>query len=537
MSVKDVVLKNMGMSSEEEFEDATKRQYHVKGIPEAADLIQRTYLNIVIFGDYDCDGIISTLIMTYLCVKLKKKVTVKLPKRFSEGYGMSDKAVEAIPAHSLVITVDNGISAHEQIKALKEKNCQIIIIDHHPLNEGAFIPNADIIIDPVVIPGSDFSGYCGAGLCFKLIEFIFSNKDSFFVDQMKSLAAVATIADMMSLTFDNRKIVKEGLKLLLSNTTPGMHCLLKELDLLHPLSVHDIGFKVAPCINAPGRMIDNGAQLAFSYLYTGKTESIQELIRFNDSRKDTQTEILNRFSDFTPDDGVICVYSANCHPGVVGIVAGCLAERYQQPAIVFTNSNDGLLKGSGRTYGDFNLKEFLDQNAELFVRYGGHKEAAAVTIKKENFENLQTKAKEVIIKNTLQQKKYDLEIKIDDIPEVIKELEYFAPYGQGNPAPVFLIKNYMLSPFSNKKNYMILNKDGLKFRNPKLNVIGFGLSEKYFSELNAPIKLNIIGCISKNYYKDNCSVQMVASDINKTEEESPFQSLLLAELKKISDQR
>lgn len=370
--IPSVIERNTGISISDFINPP--RNVYIKNLKEAATRIETAITNnesVTIYGDYDADGITgSTILYRTLTLLGHDKVNVILPKRFSEGYGLSLKAVSMIK-DGLLITVDNGITAVDEIKAAKEKVLDVIIIDHHLLRDDGILPEANIIVDPKAIEGSDFSDYCGAGLAYKLAQIMI--EDDFILKQLNSLAAIGTIADVMPLIHDNRNIVIDGLKFINERKVPiGLNILLDELDFLKT-DEHDIAFKIAPIINASGRMRDDGAMLAFN-LIAHDSDSLEvlakNLININEERKNSVREGLELCEkkiseDCLFGDNPLVIYTTNAESnifqeGIIGILAGKMAEKYKVSTFVLTESN-GVLKGSGRSYGSVHLKNLLDE--------------------------------------------------------------------------------------------------------------------------------------------------------------------------------
>ena len=265
-TIKDVVLANTGMTEDELL--IPKEHYHIDRLDEAAEIIKataKTDTPISVVADYDADGICAAAVMWMLLRELGVKPKIRIPRRFSEGYGLSENIIDELEP-GLLITVDNGIVAHAAIQKAKEKGFYVIVTDHH-LSDGISLPNADVIIDPNAIPGSaDFNGYCGAGIAYKLAVEILG-KDHPLVPVLLSFAAIATVADVMPLIHENRFIVKDGLESMTGKgRTIGLLALLERCGFESYITAKDIGFKIAPVLNAPGRLEDDGAMKSLRQL-------------------------------------------------------------------------------------------------------------------------------------------------------------------------------------------------------------------------------------------------------------------------------
>ena len=288
----------------------------IMGMEEAADiLLQAIYENkpITIVGDYDADGITSTAILWHVLRYLGVTARTRLPKRYSEGYGLSMRVVEEIKS-GVVITVDNGISALEQIKAAKEKGLTVIVLDHHL--PGSELPEADIVVDPHIAPDqSGFSDYCGAGLACKMAQLLIDDDE--FLKKMKALAAIGTVADVMPLVKDNRIIVKEGLNCINQHNLPvGLLALINAVG-IRRVDEQTIGFTIGPLLNAPGRLHDDGAMQSLEILITEDYAEAESkafsLIETNNLRKDLLKKGMERAHEIIRNErkenvNPICIY-------------------------------------------------------------------------------------------------------------------------------------------------------------------------------------------------------------------------------------
>ena len=525
--IKDVVSANAGVSIEDFL--STEKEYKIKNIEKAKDIIlKHLHDKITIVGDYDCDGICASAIMKIAINKLGgKNVTVRLPKRFSEGYGLSEKIVDEID-EGLLITVDNGITAFDAIEKAKEKGLTVLLTDHHLPAEDGRIPNADLIINPNAIPDSaDFSGYCGAGIAYKICELLLSPKYASLATKLKSLAAIATVADVMPLVEENRSIVKNGLVDMTKSAgrTAGLGALLKLLDLNFHINEKNIGFKIGPIINAPGRLFDNGAERSFKLISNNHSleeaqEDAAELIKINEERKSIKEKELKIIEQNIVDncligDNIFVIYEPELTEGLVGIYAGNIAEKYGVPCFVLTNSDDPeILKGSGRTAKDINIKAVLDENSEFLVKYGGHAEAAGISVKMDDFEDFRAALLKSVPKldETSDDVFYDIETSVENMAETLDELAIYAPYGQGNPEIVFLFKDFVLSPSYGKFFTTLGDSDQhLKLFGKGVTAIGFGMTEKYI-KMGMPKKVDIVGTVNVNWFMGKSTTQIEIID-------------------------
>lgn len=525
--VKELVIHNTGMDSESLLYDT--HNYAFPALAKAKEMIlewKKKNKKFYVFADYDVDGITSGESVRMLLAAIgvrKENVYVRYPKRFSEGYGMSAKVVdEEFESGGVVITVDNGIAAFAAIEKAKEKGMEVLVTDHHLAtvrNGEAVYPNADYCIDPNAIPGqAEFTPYCGCGIVLKLSEEMLKDyPDERIIQRIRANAAIATIADCVPLIGENRRIVKDGLKLITRRElmTKGLTALVMKSRIMSNISVMDVAFRIAPALNAMGRLYDGGAAISAKLIsYDGDIWTADKLaeqqIAANEERKALQTKwstiAQEKLSGF--NDNHIILKLDECPEGVVGIIAGNLAERFKVPTIVMTDSH-GILKGSGRSVDGVNLKALLDK-CDGLSGYGGHAAAAGVRVAdidtfrktfKEAIGNWQPAEKEVL---------YDLEVDSADVAAVTEEVEKYGPYGEGNPEPLFLVKNVNLLP-NGGSYYKELDGSGVKLFAADFTATAFGKKADSFLK-EKPRHLHILGTLHKNYY-GNISSNIYLEDV------------------------
>lgn len=546
-SVLEFVMKNTGMDEETLLHDT--HEYKFPALDKAAELIN-TWVQeekiFHIFADYDVDGITSGESMKMLLRALrvpKEHIIIRYPKRFSEGYGMSAKAVGEFDCNGVIITVDNGIAAFDAIKEAKAKGMPVLVTDHHlaAVDEHGQkkLPDADYCIDPNAIEDqAEFKDYCGCGIVLKLAEHMLkSDKNEKALARIRSNAAIATIADCVPLIGENRRIVKEGLWLLSSRKvlqTKGMNALLSECNLKWKISETDISFKIAPCLNAAGRLNNDGAAISARLIsFDGDEYTAADLARnqiaLNEERKSLQKFWVWKAEEMVEDDGKpIILYPEGCPEGLAGIIAGQLAERHKCPAIVFTDNGEGTLKGSGRSVEGVNLKATLDKCQDFLVTYGGHAMAAGLRVRDlEGFKKAFDEALGIGWQTEKEEVTYDLAIDRSDVTTIIDELDVLAPFGEGNPTPTFFIRNVELIP-KGSAHYSELKNGGVKLFANGYSATTFSCTEKYLEK--APRKVNLLGTINRNYFGDNSYVDILFSDVesvaNKQVRRTSLQALL-----------
>jgi len=520
-TVEQVVCSNTGMTPPQLLNDIT--EYQIDGLDVAAWMIKdaiKKKKTIYIPGDYDVDGVLASGILEMSVSALGGNVIVRLPKRFSEGYGLRASMIDEFEPEHLIITVDNGITSIDAIKKAKEKGMTVIVTDHHlaavdEVTKEPIYPDADLIIDPNAIPHSaDFNGYCGAGLAYKLsIELL--GKRHPLVPKLLSLAAIATIADSVPLIGENRRIVKEGLKTLITKegTTKGIYALLTALELDKYVSAENIGYKIAPALNAPGRLRNDGAMDAYRLVtfdgsYLQARDLADKIIRDNTTRRE--------LSDFWTDqviqsignqgfsyDFPIVAYIPNMPEGIIGIIAGRIAEKYQSPCFLLSDISDPeLIKGSGRSYGDVHLKELLDKNQAFILKYGGHAPAAGLTLKRSQLDGFREALQNTLCGHppvAIDLNSCDLKISPREINSTMKEILKFQPYGEGNPSPVIFIDELTLIPNGSAYYRLISNGKGVKLTSSDIEIVSFQGAEDY-AKLNNPRHVRVLGTMSQNHF-------------------------------------
>ena len=553
-TLKEVLLNNIGCKTTGEINDWFRKSYadgyRLDGLGKAKEIIDRFKdKEIHIMGDYDVDGVMSTSIM-YIGLKVYgcKKVFYRTPKRFSEGFGMKKTMIEEINEDDcLIITVDNGIAAHEAVRYAKERGMTVIVTDHHLPSvdeEGNPVyPEADLLIDPEAFPGSaDYSGYCGAGIAYKLIRSLIGAKSRF----LEPFAAIGTVADVMELREENFVFVKNGLAALPKTGLYGLKALLEALKKTEHVSADDVGFLIGPCINAPGRLIDDGSMKSVELMISDNMQDARRLAGFLVDQNYTRKQLLEKATkeaekiietEKTENNIPVIVKIPDVNEGIIGIVASRVMEKYNRPAIIMTNAEkEGELKGSCRAPEGFNIKAVLDRIQEEIVVYGGHEGAAGLTIEESNYNNFCEKclyaSKPEMYKPVPDKDiQYDIEIPVDDIKEAIELIEKFSPHGQGNPKPVIRIADFVNIP-KNGLYKTLIGTEGVKlFGNGDVVAVNFHAA-KNLKDYEKPEKMVLYGDISYNYFRGNKTPQInfvdfeVVSTINDSPNETPFADLL-----------
>ena len=407
------------------------------------------YEQILVYGDYDADGMTSASIMKEALEMLGAEAQVYLPNRFVDGYGPNESVYKYFIEQqqvSLIITVDNGVAGHEAISYAQSQGVDVIVTDHHGLP--AELPEAFAIVHPEHPEGNyPFKYLAGCGVAFKVACALLESIPT----EMLDLVAIGTIADMVSLTDENRIMVKVGLEMLKQTERIGLMELMK-VSYIDMLDVNEetVGFKIAPQLNALGRLDDpNPAVELLTGFDDEEALSIAQMINAkNEERKEIVQKIYDEAMNMVDLDKPVQVLAKEgWHPGVLGIVAGRILEHIAQPVIVL-NIEDGMAKGSARSIEAINIFQALDEHRDLFEAFGGHAGAAGMTLPVENLEQLSQVLCDYIADNDidLSQKKtltIDEVLPLAEIDlDTVKSLEKIAPFGMDNPKPVFEIKDF-----------------------------------------------------------------------------------------------
>ena len=503
------------------------RNYQVTNMKQAAAYIKEAVASgrhIHLVGDYDCDGVMAICILYLAMTELGADFSIRFPKKMSEGYGISEKIVGEIPDGSLVVTIDNGIAALEAIDLANSRGMDVVILDHHQIRGDGLLPNAKCTVDPHIYKEEgEFEHYCGAGLGYMLTKELGLSEET--VKKAMVFAAIATIQDVVPMVEDNRNIVKYGLQALNAKAVdiPGLYSLCGALklvpttDVMAAITEEDIGFQIGPCINAMGRMLDDGAHVAFErimhYDIYGE-DGIRELVEWNQKRKDAtakQQNILEMLAETTMTKKTTCMvlYAEGLHEGIIGINAARVCEKYNMPAIVLTNSHeDGILKGSARSIEGVNMKDLLDQVADHVYKYGGHAGAAGLSVELSELEAFTEAINAITPKMTASTNtwQYDIEIEEKDVAEMLTALREYAPYGEEFHAPVFRVNNYNLIK-SFGQYYRFIGENGVSLNGPTTEAVSFSLKEK-FRTSGSPLNLNVVGTIGYSRYKKKPQIML-----------------------------
>ncbi len=486
------------------------------GLEQAADKLWdaiQSRESIVVYGDYDADGMTATAIL-YRCLSLLgAQVTYHLPNRMEEGYGLHVGSIEKLAARGkkVIITVDCGIASLEPAKRAKELGLTLIITDHHRF--GDTLPEADAIVHPA-LPGTDypFVGLCGAGVAFKLAWCLCQRASGStrvgehlreYLLQAIGLAAIGTVADVVPLLDENRVIVRNGLKTLKTHAPIGLRKLmqLNKIDTKAAFESEDIGFTMAPKLNAAGRL--GQAQLGVELLVTEDEERAEAIANYiqelNGNRQKLERSItisagkqLKEIHDVDTDPAFVLA-SPSWHPGVIGIVAGKLAEKYHRPVVLIAMDKQGKAgSGSARSPNGVNLHEALLQCSDLLVSGGGHAAAAGLRVEEENIAAfrsafLESVAEQSLDAETLNDLQLDAEATLDQLDlAMVSQVDRLGPFGAENPRPAFFACGVEIAdeakPLGASGQHLSVR---LSQRGKQIRAVHFGGAETWLPALEA----------------------------------------------------
>lgn len=482
---------------------------------------------IIIYGDYDVDGITSVTVLKSFLEERGIKVEEYIPNRLEEGYGLNKKAIDKIvkDGNQLMITVDCGISAIEEVDYANRLGIETIITDHHePGNE---LPKAIAVVDAKRKDNKyPFRNLAGVGVVFKLIQALGMRMGLAEKEYLKYLdiVCIGTISDIVPLVDENRVIVKLGLKLVEQTKNLGLKSIIQSSG-YNQVDSNTVSFGVAPRINACGRMghQEEALKLFLATDANEVSELTQKLNEYNKIRQETEKNIYNEAVEEIEknklyDKNTIVVMKENWHHGVIGIVSSKITELYFKPSILLCEEGENG-KGSGRSIPGFDLYEALTKCKQSIDKFGGHSMAIGINIKKDKFEEFKEKlekiAEEQNIKEIIQILKIDAQIRLDDInKEMVESLKQLEPFGEENKMPVFAFRNLKINSIralSEGKHLKLTLKDNKNI----VNAIGFNLGE-LSNEYKIGDKVDVVGNLEINTFNGVSNIQINIKDIMKS---------------------
>ncbi|MEM9847738.1 MAG: single-stranded-DNA-specific exonuclease RecJ [Bacteroidota bacterium] len=483
---------------------------------------------ILIYGDYDADGVTSVALLYSFLSPLHKKLHYYIPDRYKEGYGVSYQAIEQAQqqAIDLIITVDCGITAHGPLKMAQYSGIDCIVCDHHLPGES--LPEAFAILDPkqadCEYPYKELSG---CGIAFKLAQAINQHLARPFhhCEVLLDLVAISTAADIVEMRGENRVLVHFGLQQLNQGKRLGLNRLIENSGRTRPLSVSDVVFGIAPLINASGRLAD--AKQAVKLLLATSKNDAADLTRLLELRNKMRreydqriaaeaSELFQKETDWQEKSSIV-LYQKHWHKGVIGIAASRMVEKFHRPSFILTES-EGQIVGSARSIKGVNIHNALEACSDLLTNFGGHQYAAGLKMRKENLFFFQDRM-EAYLKTQLAETdktptiNYSAILDFKDITNAFWDiLKQFAPFGPGNRNPIFVSRRVKDSGYSKTLSGKHLRLSVKQKESQVMSGIGFGLGEKY-NLMNNGKQFDLCYNLQVNRWKGNVSMQMMVKDV------------------------
>lgn len=484
---------------------------------------------ILVFGDYDVDGISATAILIKYFNSVGAKVSSFMPNRYEDGYGLNITTINRIISNNkpdLIITVDCGITAVDEVEYLKQNNIDVIVTDHH--ERGEILPNC-LIINPKVSNNYPFKSLCGAGVSLKLVQALAGINEA---NKYLPICAIATIADIVELYDENRAIVYLGLKDM-SKAPVGILKLISECGLTTKCKASDIAFKLAPKINASGRMGSAETSLQL-YLETDSTKIkkiCNQILEYNTQRQklcdkvyiDVKTELQNK--DIFRLNSII-MSSNEWDSGILGIVSARIADEYHRPTFLFSQVGDELV-GSCRSVNGVNVHSLLSDMAHLLTKFGGHPMAAGLTIKVENYDEF-VRLTNIYVGDKLNKtdflptKAYDFMLDESEITlKFVEDIDKLEPCGHMNQRPIFnfKLKNATISSLPKHPQHLVLNY-------PNFDLLAFNSSDKYFI-LSGSTSCNVLADLNIDTFRNNKKISGIVKSIDYEDIYRPIDNQIL----------
>ena len=516
---------------------------------------------IRVIGDYDIDGVCSSYILAACLEKCGAEVSVVIPHRIRDGYGLNEKLIEEAGEDGVdtILTCDNGIAAFSQIAYAKELGMTVIVTDHHEVpyevqedeSRQEILPPADAVVDPK--QGGcpyPYKGICGAVVVYKLMGIylekmvregtVSAEEKDMLLQELLAFAGFATVGDVMELTDENRILVRYGLRQIEQSANLGLRPLLTVNELTQKrLTGYHVGFILGPCLNATGRL-DTAARALAMFRTKDQAEAVTiagELKALNDSRREmtlfgTEQAMEQIENTSLKEDKVLVVFLPDCHESLAGIIAGRIRERYYKPVFVLTRGEEGV-KGSGRSIEAYHMYDKMSECKELYTKYGGHKLAAGVSMPEENVEAFRAYLNAhsgLTDEDLVEVMHIDVPMPMSYVtPELVRQLSLLEPFGNGNPKPVFAQKNVrvcrgrILGKNRNVGKYRVADENGREY-----DMMYFGDLEQWHAFLSAhfgqeetdrlyaggsrAIVISVIYYPDINVYRGVESLQMVMQD-------------------------
>lgn len=476
--------------------------------------------SIRIVGDYDIDGVMATFILKKSLDELGANVSYVIPDRISDGYGLNVRIIDDAYGDGIdtILTCDNGIAAIQEISHAKELGMCVLVTDHHEIpfeeingEKKYILSDADAIVDPHQKDCDyPYKNLCGAAVAWKMMCLLFKKlgKQTGILDEMLENVAFATVGDIMDLNGENRILVKEGLKRIHNTQNIGMRALISQCGLMaEQVESYHFGYVLGPCINASGRLDTATRALQMLLEEDENTASViaSELCVLNEERKELTKagvdEAIRQYEECGyKDDTVVVIYMPEVHESIAGIIAGRVREYCHKPVFILTKSGDKV-KGSGRSIEEYSMYEEMCKVKDVFFKFGGHPMAAGLSLEADRVDEFRRRINE---NSTLTEQDLMEKVKID-VPmpvsyvtkELVREFEILAPFGKGNPRPVFADKNMYIS------RMWIIGKNQNVLRLSMVSADGKPVSAIYFGDIDT-----FIGYLSEKFSSEDVDLAM-----------------------------
>lgn len=471
---------------------------------------------VLVYGDYDADGVTATNIIYTFLKDQGLDVAYYIPNRLKEGYGLNKPRLKEFKdmGYTLTITVDTGIVAFEEALYCKEIGMDLVITDHHEVQDGK-IPEAISVVDPKREECNlEFKEIAGCFVAFKLVqalaEVIGMPED--YDKKFLSIVAIGTIADVMPLKSENRIAVEYGLKNIKENSNDGVRQLVKDLN---SITAMNIAFSVVPKLNAAGRLgEDTGAEMLMSSSEEEAKNILTQLNLLNEKRKQLVIDITKKVSEIVDTNQLqknnVIVVEGDFHEGVVGIIASKIAEKYGKSAIILSKEGT-VYKGSGRSNGTMSLFDTVNKVKHLTEKFGGHAAAVGMTISEENIEEFKNELYKIEIEEHPKEIYYDMLFNFKNISvDLIKSFDILEPFGKENEKPVFLFKNVNV-----KKIYEREKMVSALFSQENKQIFGMTFSKDLFKDIKENDTIYLLATLDINNYNNREDVQLQIIDMKK----------------------
>lgn len=528
------ILYNRGYETKAEMDSMLNPEYaqlrdvtEMKDAVTGADLIIEALNNkdkIIVYGDYDADGVCSIVVMMLLLKKINPNVGYYTNNRFVSGFGICeagiDEIIEKHPDVKMILTVDNGITGNEAVAYAKQIGLKVIITDHH--EPGEALPVADAVIDPRRKDDTyPFKGLCGAGLAFKLMMLVYSKlgRRASEVYEVLDIVALATVADVVPLVDENRVIVSKGIELMRQGKR-HLFKIWREMKRVSEVDSHTLGFIYGPMINAVGRLKGEPSVAIDMFLTDDEKRirySISLLDDVNEDRKIITKQMQDKADKILEKKGlkeVIVLYDEGFHEGIVGLVAGRMKEKHNRPAIVFAKKDENELKGSGRSIDNFFMKDSFDEVRDCLNGYGGHEKAGGVSLDKDRLAEFEQRIislakKKLTADDYVKKFVIDARINAHDLDiGMVNDLRKLEPFGEGFRQPIIGLDGfeaYEYRVIGSDKQHVKLIGD--------FEVLLWKAVEK-FTLNSCPLSITAIGLPQINEYNGRTTLQFAVNDEN-----------------------